>query len=800
MGYVRAFQLRSGIKAVLYATALFLLSAAAYGQQSTISGTVKSSDNQTIPYAHISIPAAKQNATGDEWGKFSITSIAPGIYDITITSIGYEPTVFTVEMVAGRNHRKTFVLTEAVAELDMVTIHAKSDVAETTEQPYAVTALTTKSFVNRAVDVNQILGQSPGIRIRAQGGVGSRFEFSLNGLSGRQVKMFIDGVPMEYLGDAFQLNNVPANLVRQVEVYKGVVPIELGSDALGGAVNIVTDVFGKPFIDASYSIGSFGTHRAALSTLHRSKSGFLVRLNGFMNHSDNNYIMNDMEVYDYAQQQFVRKDIRRFHDMYQSQMGQAEFGFIHKKWADLLMFGVTLTKLDQEIQNGIFATPVGEATVAEKSHQFNVRYQNSTWLAGRMNTNLYGQYNRMSSVSVDTSSNRYNWEGRIIRTEDNALGELVREKMIFDYDQSLFLLRGGASYSFLRDHEVKANVVATHLSRKGSNRLNKGDSDPFSNPNSLGKLVAGVSVQSNWFHEKLATIVSAKYFAFDMLTRNAVLDQSGKTNIEDVASRQGKPGFAVAARYQITRDLMLKASGEKANRLPEARESLGDGYRIIAAPLLKPENSMNVNAGFLFKKDFNSNTLTVESNFFNRNVRNWIFLQSQGMLSQHVNVMKVLARGFESDIRYSYKNRVGLYANVTYQNVMNNEKYVAGSKVENRFYRDRLSNTPYFFGNTGIDYKLKASNRINLSLYYSASYVHNFYLVYSRASQNNSKNSIPSQFINNAGITASSDNNRYNITFEVRNFLNERAYDNFRVQNPGRAFNVKVRYFIQKLT
>ena len=39
----------------------------------------------------------------------------------------------------------------------------------------------------------------------------------------------------------------------------------IGADALGGAVNITTDNAVKKYFNASYSIGSFNTHRASIS-------------------------------------------------------------------------------------------------------------------------------------------------------------------------------------------------------------------------------------------------------------------------------------------------------------------------------------------------------------------------------------------------------------------------------------------------------------------------------------------------------------------------------------------------------
>ena len=36
---------------------------------------------------------------------------------------------------------------------------------------------------------------------------------------------------------------------------------------------------------------------------------------------------------------------------------------------------------------------------------------------------------------------------------------------------------------------------------------------------------------------------------------------------------------------------------------------------------------------------------------------------------------------------------------------------------------------------------------------------------------------------------------RYNLSFECRNFTNEKLYDNFSLQKPGRAFYGKVRVY-----
>ena len=47
----------------------------------------------------------------------------------------------------------------------------------------------------------------------------------------------------------------------------------------------------------------------------------------------------------------------------------------------------------------------------------------------------------------------------------------------------------------------------------------------------------------------------------------------------------------------------------------------------------------------------------------------------------------------------------------------------------------------------------------------------------------------------NLALSYSLRNGRYNLSFECRNFMNEKLYDNFSLQKPGRAFYGKVRVY-----
>ena len=157
------------------------------------------------------------------------------------------------------------------------------------------------------------------------------------------------------MSSAFSLSNIPAGLAKRVEVYKGVVPIELGGDALGGAINIVTDNSRRTRVNASYSYGSFNTHKSNVYAEHTTKNGFYVSLNAYQNYSDNDYKVHiDSYTKGDGSGQVVEGDftVRRFHAMYHNEAAILKVGVVDKSWADRLLFGFTGGYEYKQTQNG----------------------------------------------------------------------------------------------------------------------------------------------------------------------------------------------------------------------------------------------------------------------------------------------------------------------------------------------------------------------------------------------------------------------------------------------------------------
>lgn len=114
--------------------------------------------------------------------------------------------------------------------------------------------------------------------------------------------------------------------------------------------------------------------------------------------------------------------VRRFHDNYHNEAVVAKAGVTGKSWADRLMVGLTYSHMYKDIQTG-----VRQKTVFGEKHRYghslmpSLEYSKRNLLVEGLNVVLTANYNRNSTVNVDTARYQYNWLGE--RHELNSPGE-----------------------------------------------------------------------------------------------------------------------------------------------------------------------------------------------------------------------------------------------------------------------------------------------------------------------------------------------------------------------------------------
>lgn len=316
-----------------------------------IQGIIKNDKGEPIEYATVYIKNTPLATQSGESGFFSIKTQS-GKQVLCVNLLGYELFEKQIDLSTGNILDINIKLEKKRHDLQEVVVEAKSAVQKVNESAFNVVAIDTKALYNTTMDIANTLDRISGVKIREAGGLGSSNRISLNGFTGRHVKVFMDGIPMEGAGSSFQINNIPIGTAERIEVYKGVVPVELGADALGGAINIVTNQSSNTYLDASYSYGSFNTHKSTISMGYAAKNGLTFSFNAYQNYSDNNYKIKtqllDLTTGNYSKEEYWFK---RFHDTYHNEAIIAKAGIVNKPWATHLMIGITLSREKADIQH-----------------------------------------------------------------------------------------------------------------------------------------------------------------------------------------------------------------------------------------------------------------------------------------------------------------------------------------------------------------------------------------------------------------------------------------------------------------
>jgi len=438
-------------------------------QNNLFKGVVKSSSGTPLSGAGVVIMSLNKSAVTDPAGNFEISGLPAGNYKIKISYVGFKETIVNTVFPLPAGKTFTISLEEIEQDLSGVTVTGRTKAQEVNRQAFNVTAIDATKLYNTTLDISGALDRVAGVRVRESGGVGSNFNVSLNGFSGRHIRYFIDGIPMDNFGSSFQVNNIPINIAERVEVYKGVVPIWLGSDALGGAINIVTGNRHRNYVDASYSYGSFNTHRSVINAAATSKNGLTVQLSAFQNYSDNNYKINLRTLLQNNMEPALRSaTVNRFHDVYHNETLIGNVGVVGKSWADNFLIGMTLGKNYKEIQNA--ATPV--AVYGQLHRRGNIimpslKYKKANLIPG-LDVTINANYNLGFETTIDTAKAKYDWDG--IRDPKVSMGETENGQHI-KYNNNNGLATAMVSYKLTEHQGIAVNNVFSTFNRKQDNLL-----------------------------------------------------------------------------------------------------------------------------------------------------------------------------------------------------------------------------------------------------------------------------------------------------------------------------------------
>lgn len=770
--------------------------AVANAQPAMLSGRVLSSEKEIIDFATVYLKGTNQGGITNAEGIYHLKARA-GRYTLVVSAVGYKTVEMPIELQSGQRQKQNITLTADVQQLDEVTV-VSTGVSRVKRSAFNAVAVDTKELQNTTKNLSEALAKAPGMKLRESGGVGSDMQVMMDGFSGKHVKVFIDGIPQEGTGSSFGLNNIPVGFAERIEVYKGVVPVGFGTDAIGGVINIVTNKQRRRwFADASYSYGSFNTHKSNVRFGQTLKNGFTYEINAFQNYSDNDYYV-DAPVLNFETGSFNEKElarVRRFNDTYHNEAVVAKAGFVDQKWADRLMLGFIWSHMYKDIQTG-----VRQKTVFGEKHRFghslipSVEYSKRNLLLKGLDLMLSANYNRNATTNVDTAHYKYNWLGE--KSPLNTPGEQSRQYSRADNDN--WNATATLNYRAGRIHLFTLNHVLSTFRRDNTSLLAaEAQTDPIAKQ--TRKNITGLSYRL-MPSDRWNLSAFGKYYR--QYVAGPMAEDDTGSNYVRTSRTVSSWGYGAAGTYFILDGLQAKLSYERAYRLPTIEEMFGDEDLESGQISLRPESSHNLNLSLSYAKTLGRHSFYLEGGLVYRDTHDYIQRNVQDLSggkenATYINYGNVLTKGYNLSARYSLGRWLSLGGNYTQMDVRDNERYQIGStgtSVENLGYRSRMPNVPYRFADFDANfYWYDLGWRGNLlTLTYDNQWTHSF-SYYSEVIGSSSDYIVPNQFSHNLSLTYSLKNGRYNFSVECRNLTDADLYDNFSLQKAGRAFYGKIR-------
>ena len=637
--------------------------------------------------------------------------------------------------------------------------------------------------------------RSSGVKIRQSGGMGSESKINIRGMEGKNVKVLVDGVPVDNGNGNFSVNDIPIDKIDRIEIYKSYVPERFATDGMGGVINIVTHDLPKSSVTGSYSFGSFNTHKASLDAKYvwvtdslKSRS-VATGISAYYNYSDNDYEFTTP---------YMDTTVTREHDRYYSYNVLPYVSF-ERFFFDKLTLGVIYNAMDKEIQSN--AHRIEEATANAQSYGVNLSLEKANLFVKGLSMGLSFSYAYGKEVVVDTSHTYYyGWGKDNARESKAAFGEIsLGGASHIERENQTVVAPWNFDYAFTQNHILTWSGLYRYESQEPEDKRSvsgqKLNNAGF--PGHSHSVVSGLSLENNFWNERIQNVAGVKGYYYVIEA-----EDDGENRIQQLTDDYADNkdyGYSENLRVKLIDQVAVidqfavKGGYQHSLRFPTREEIFGDGLYVVCAPNLKPEKSDNFTAGaeidlrqipMLLK-------LHLEFNWFYMLMDDRIYWNNYVSIPRpYYNSVGTKTTGFEIDAAVDVNEYISLTYNMTRQDAESREADMAFGIAKGL----TVPNIPTFYMNFGAEFHIGdlLFRDDFFKLYWLANYTDEYY--YSWKVSKKQDRTIPSSFSQDLGVEYAILANRLSWNFEVRNFMDELVYDKYGESKPGRAFATKIKF------
>lgn len=755
-----------------------------------------------ISGAYISIKNTKQKTVSDKTGNYQIDILSNGTCLVEVSFVGYKRVRQVI--VLNGNITKDFFLESSANVLNEVVVKGSSQQAEINrirQSPMAVTVVDGSKLRGRSSGIEEILTRTSGIKVRKTGGLGSASRISVHGLEGKRVAVYINGFPLNSPDGSFDINDIPIDVIKYIEVYKGIVPAEYGGDGLGGAINIVTREDECDLVGFTQELASFGTSKTLTSAQKLfAKSGILFNVAFFKNKSKNNYTMS-WPVFETNLPVSEYRKVRRNNDYYDADFYHVGIGF-RKLYFDKLDLECAFYRNKKGIQSLNFDSR--HAYMKGFNIMPTLHIEKDDFIFKGLEMKLSLVIPIIQTSLIDTTTTRRQWDGTITQamgeTEDNLLNEShnrqfeLRNKfnLKYTFGQHTFNINDQLALSDYRPKDERMNDYLGF--------------DPSSFPSKMISNNIGLChLYASSNHRFQNSLTISIYYLKSKIFRTS--DALSKAQMKDASAPKQTSvnktyyGFSEGVSYEFWKGVRGKFSFSHNVRLPDTGELFGNGMSIKPSVNLLPEIGDNLNVGTIIdtRNVMGLTRVQWETNFYYMYIQNMIRLFPADIRSIYTNLGKTSTMGFDTDLKVDVTPNIYTYFNLTLQDIRDRQKWLNDAKgTDNPTYNKHVPNIPSFYFNYGLEYhaeNLLGRNELS-RIYMDVSHVGEFDWGWqmSTLSDQRKKWIIPSNDVFTIGLQQSFWHNNISLSFEVENIFDKENYMEFKMPLQGRTFKTKLRF------
>ncbi|MGY6558593.1 MAG: TonB-dependent receptor [Nitritalea sp.] len=199
---------------------------------------VKDQKGAGIPFATIRLESGGGVVT-DENGEAEIL-LEQVAARVEVSAAGFEPLKVRID---SSRASVEILLKERISDLEEVVVTGNFEAQSARQSVYQVRSIDKAVIQKRAAgNMQEVLNTELGIRFSQDNALGAS-NLELNGLSGQNVKILIDGVPMvgrQGVSNEININQIDINQIERIEIVEGPMSVIYGADALAGVINIIT--------------------------------------------------------------------------------------------------------------------------------------------------------------------------------------------------------------------------------------------------------------------------------------------------------------------------------------------------------------------------------------------------------------------------------------------------------------------------------------------------------------------------------------------------------------------------------